>query len=77
MSFGRLSATDDEQNPELPDDVQQRLRYDPFPQRDADLLHRLYVDEGLTQDEMADALGVSQSTVSRRLRGEGIIGDDG
>jgi hypothetical protein len=39
---------------------------------DVDEMTRLYVDEGLTQKEVADILGTSQQTVGRRLLKLGI-----
>ncbi len=41
-----------------------------------DLLRKLYVDERHSQEEIAEALGLSAETVSRWLREYGITRDD-
>jgi hypothetical protein len=40
--------------------------------RDEDWLHEQYVENGLTQQEIADKVGCSQHTISRWLRHHGI-----
>ena len=42
--------------------------------RDPEVLRRLYVDEGLTQEQMAERLCVSQSVIGVRMRAAGIKG---
>lgn len=55
------------------DDTQQRERFDGKPWRDESLLRRLYVDEGLTDQEIAGRLGCgSHATVGKFRRRFGI-----